>query len=128
MTINSPQPKELQKIAVFGLGNAGKTSLVKVLLHEFESFGTLLPTKGVDRTQIPFFGREIYIWDFGGQEQYQEQYLNRAFAYFENIKYLFYVVDVQDIEKMQENIQYFEEILRKHDRIQSGRQIIPVFP
>lgn len=54
MVVN-PKPRELpSKIALFGLGNAGKTSIVKTLLSEFNAFSSLLPTTGVDRTSIDF--------------------------------------------------------------------------
>ena len=101
-----------QKIGLLGLANAGKTSVLKTILHEFEAFATLLPTTGVDRTDIDFFGRKVLIWDFGGQEIYRNAYLARPAMYFQGIKYLYYVIDAQDVEKLQESINYFDQILK----------------
>ncbi len=103
--------ENFQKIAILGLGNAGKTSIVKTILYEFRAFTTLLPTTGVDRTDIDFFGHKLVIWDFGGQEQYREIYLTRPIMYFQGIKYLYYVVDAQDPSQLQKSIEYFQKIL-----------------
>ena len=101
-----------QKIALLGLANAGKTSVLKTILHEFEAFATLLPTTGLDRTDIDFFGRKVLIWDFGGQEIYRNAYLARPAMFFQGIRYLYFVIDAQDEEKLQESINYFDQILK----------------
>ncbi|MHA1887101.1 MAG: ADP-ribosylation factor-like protein [Promethearchaeota archaeon] len=112
MVIN-PKPRELpSKIALFGLGNAGKTSIVKTLLSEFDAFTSILPTTGVDRTSIDFFGRELLIWDFGGQVTYRNSYLANPMMYFQGIRYLYYVVDAQDSDRIDESIEYFVQIFQ----------------
>jgi Ras-related GTP-binding protein A/B len=115
MTAKTPpityKGKELQKIAIFGLGNAGKTSLIKMILHEFEAFASLRPTTGVDRKSMPFFGRELSIWDFGGQQIYQDDYLNNPMRYFQGMKYLYYVVDMQDTARLEQSIDYFKKVM-----------------
>ena len=109
--INPPRPRELpSKIALFGLGNAGKTSIVKTLLYEFEAFSSILPTTGVDRTSIDFLGRELLIWDFGGQSMYRNSYLQNPLMHFQGIKYLYYIIDTQDIDKVDESVEYFTQI------------------
>ncbi|MHA1518681.1 MAG: ADP-ribosylation factor-like protein [Promethearchaeota archaeon] len=109
--IPAPLPREFPaKIALFGLGNAGKTSIVKTLLYEFEAFSSILPTTGVDRTSIDFLGRELLIWDFGGQSTYRNDYLKNPLMYFQGIRYLYYIVDAQDLERVDESIEYFSQI------------------
>ena len=99
--------EDTRKLAILGLGNAGKTSIIKTILYEFRAFAHLLPTTGVDRTNIEFFGHELVIWDFGGQDQYREIYLTRPIMYFQGIRYLYYVVDAQEPESLQKSIDYF---------------------
>ncbi|MHA1674914.1 MAG: ADP-ribosylation factor-like protein [Promethearchaeota archaeon] len=98
------------KIALFGLGNAGKSSIVKTLLYEFEAFSSILPTTGVDRTSIDFLGRNLLIWDFGGQSTYRNSYLTNPLMYFQSIRYLYYIIDAQDIDKVDESVEYFTKI------------------
>lgn len=93
-----------------GMGNAGKSSILKTILNEFDSFASLLPTTGVERTRMEFFGRELSIWDFGGQIDYRKMYLSRPIMYFQGIKYLYYVIDAQDDAKIPESIEYFLKV------------------
>ncbi|UYP43769.1 hypothetical protein NEF87_000054 [Candidatus Lokiarchaeum ossiferum] len=97
----------VQKIAILGLANAGKTSLVKTILYEFEALMVLAPTKGVDRSDISFLGRQLVIWDFGGQERYRNNYLRQPQKYFRGIKYLYYIIDVQESAKIRQSMAYF---------------------
>lgn len=97
----------VQKIAILGLANAGKTSLVKTILYEFEALMVLAPTKGVDRSEISFLGRELVIWDFGGQERYRNNYLRQPNKYFRGIKYLYYIIDIQESARIRQSMAYF---------------------
>ena len=63
--------EKTQKIALLGLAAAGKTSIVKTILSEFNLLLTLVPTKGVERSSFKFLGRDILIWDFGGQQVFR---------------------------------------------------------
>lgn len=110
MNPNQLTRRQPQKLILMGLGNAGKTSILKTILNEFDSFASLLPTTGVERTRMDFFGRELSIWDFGGQIDYQKMYLSRPVMYFQGIKYLYYVIDAQDDEKVPESIEYFLKV------------------
>ena len=101
----------VQKIAILGLANAGKTSLVKTILYEFEALMALAPTKGIERSDITFLGRELLIWDFGGQERYQNNYFRDPKKYFGGIKYLYYVVDIQESGKIRQSMAYFLKCL-----------------
>ena len=107
----NPQ-KNPQKIALFGLNYAGKTSIIKTVLYEFEAFAHILPTTGVDRTEMDFFGKSLLIWDFGGQSVYREDYIKQPIRFFQRIKYFYYVVDVQDIDRIKESAEYFLKLIK----------------
>ena len=107
------EEKNIQKIAVLGLGNAGKTSIVKTVLYQFEALMTLAPTKSVERTSIEFLGRELLIWDFGGQERYRQNYLLNPAKYFQGIRFIYYIVDSQDPKNLRESIAYFISTFEK---------------
>ena len=104
--------KNPQKIALFGLNYAGKTSILKTILYEFEAFAHILPTTGVDRTEMEFFGKSLLIWDFGGQSIYREDYLKQPMRFFQRIKFFYYVVDVQDIERIKESAEYYLKLIK----------------
>lgn len=112
MKANPLQRDYPSKIALFGLGNAGKTSIIKTLLYEFDAFSSLLPTTGVDRTNIDFLGRELLIWDFGGQSMYRNTYLQKPMMYFQGIRYLYYVIDSQDLKLLDQSVEYFIQIFK----------------
>lgn len=97
----------MQKIALLGLSNAGKTSILKTILYQFEDLEGLMPTKSVKRSQIDFLGREIIVWDFGAQERFLKNYFRSPEKYFQSIEYLYYVVDSQDEDRLIESMSYF---------------------
>ena len=101
------------KIGVFGLSNAGKTSLIKALSKEFNIISSLKPTRGRERTTFELMGKEIYFWDFGGQERYRAKYLNNPVHFFDSFSYVFYVVDIQDADTLDMNILYFKMITKE---------------
>jgi GTPase SAR1 family protein len=104
--------KNPQKIALFGLNYAGKTSILKSILYEFEAFAHILPTTGVDRTEMNFFGKSLLIWDFGGQSIYRDDYIKQPIRFFQRIKYFYYVVDVQDTDRIKESAEYFLKLIK----------------
>lgn len=99
------------KIAILGLANAGKTSFVKSLAKEFDVLFKLAPTKGVDRQPLEFMGKNLMIWDFGGQVSYREKYLKNPEMYFYEIAVVYYFVDVQDAGSTKAAIEYFLEVM-----------------
>ena len=104
--------KNPQKIALFGLNYAGKTSIIKTVLYEFEAFAHILPTTGVDRTEMDFFGKSLLIWDFGGQSVYRDDYIKQPIRFFQRIKYFYYVVDVLDTDRIKESAEYFLKLIK----------------
>lgn len=102
-----------QKVLVCGLDAAGKTSLLS-------KFGGRLgisdmiathPTKGVVRMKFGTSNLNLYIWDLGGQEEYRERYLSNPEQYFVQLDLLMFVIDVQDPDRFDESLQYFDKII-----------------
>ena len=102
------QPLNSEKIAILGIDNAGKTSIIKTLAQEFYQIEGLLPTQNVERSIFDFLGKELIFWDFGGQTLYREKYLENPERHFDDISKCFYVLDVQDANSIEDSIKYFE--------------------
>ncbi|MHA1675353.1 MAG: ADP-ribosylation factor-like protein [Promethearchaeota archaeon] len=100
----------VEKIPIVGLANSGKTSLIRTFQREFKAIAKLKPTKGIERTKITFLDQEIVIWDFGGQEKYRGKYMNKAEVYFTDLEQLFFVIDIQDQNQLNDVINYFQLI------------------
>lgn len=115
------------KLAILGLANAGKTSILKTILYEFKAFANLLPTTMVERTEFEFFGKSLIVWDFGGQADYREIYLTRPVMYFQGIKFLYYVLDAQDPDQLGKSIEYFKEILQKANEFSDNIRVFLFF-
>jgi len=47
------------------------------------------------------------LWDFGGQIDHREEYLKEPEKYFFGINLVIYVIDIQDTERYDESIEYF---------------------
>jgi len=104
---------EAQKVLVAGLDNAGKTATLS-------KFGGRLgisdmisthPTKGVVRMKFGNKKLSLFIWDLGGQKEYRERYLDNPEHYFIELDLLIYVIDVQDPDRFEESLEYFEKII-----------------
>ncbi len=105
--------KSKQKIIVLGLNNAGKTSMLESLKGKtkFGDITNLPPTKGVDIQKVEVENFNLMIWDFGGQEFHRQDYLKKPEEYFLQIDLIIYVIDIQDSERYDESLEYFEKIL-----------------
>jgi small GTP-binding protein len=105
--------KTESKIAVLGLNNAGKTSILENLSGKVKigEIVDLEPTIGVDVRKIESENFDLVIWDFGGQTEHRYDYLQSPEEYFLQIDLLIFVVDMQDTERFDESIDYFKQIL-----------------
>jgi len=105
--------KTHKKILMIGLDNGGKTSILAVLQDKFSIIKSLLPTRGVKRERLDFFGFPILSWDLGGQVQYREKlYFNRPELFFTEADLLLYVIDTQDNDRFAEAANYFRQVLK----------------
>ena len=106
------QLRRHKKLLMIGLDAAGKTSILAVVQDKFSIIKSLLPTRGVKREKLDFFGYPIVSWDLGGQIQYSEKlYFNRPELFFTEADILLYVIDSQDLERLAESANYFREVL-----------------
>lgn len=115
------------KLAILGLQAAGKTSIIKVLTQEFDMLTSLRPTQSVERTFIEILGKELVLWDFGGQEIYRNKYLSAPERYFDQISFVYYVVDIQDAKILDDSIKYFNAIFDNIKIYSPNAKIIILF-
>ncbi|MFX0059084.1 MAG: ADP-ribosylation factor-like protein [Candidatus Hodarchaeota archaeon] len=102
-----------QKIIVVGLSNAGKTTILRKFGGQIgiKDLAKLNPTKGIERQEIVTSDLALAIWDFGGQEEYRNKYLQNPDKYFVKVDLVIYVIDVQDPKSYEESISYFNQII-----------------
>ncbi len=105
------------KILFAGLGNAGKTSILRVLDDNLEVIPKLAPTPGIEYNHYQFMGFDVSIWDAGGQSCYRSFYIRDYKKYFEATDLLFYVIDVQDKAQFQDSIGYLKDILGVFEKL-----------
>jgi GTPase SAR1 family protein len=120
----------VKKLAFLGLDNAGKTSIITGITQKFgfeEEVMQLLPTRRIDRETFRFLGLEFVRMDFGGQEQYREQYLKNPGKYLAGTDLIFYVIDVQDPDRHIESIDYLDEVLLFFKEIKQSPPIAVLF-
>ena len=101
-----------KKIGVLGPPNAGKTSILSILKQEYEGIKDIKPTKGVERSFFQLMSDDLVVWDYGGQEIYQERYLRSAEKYLNDLDFVYYVVDVQ-ANTHEKNIAYLQKLYEK---------------
>lgn len=101
------------KILVLGLDNAGKTAILNVLGGKmgYKELKNLTPTKRIERSEIKAKDLSLFLWDFGGQSDYREEYLKRPEKYFVQTDLVLYVIDMQDPDRYNESFEYFHRIL-----------------
>ncbi|MFW9998652.1 MAG: ADP-ribosylation factor-like protein [Candidatus Hodarchaeota archaeon] len=121
------QLKRHKKILLTGLDNGGKTSILAVVQDKFSIIKSLLPTRGVKREKLDFFGYPIISWDLGGQVQYREKlYFNRPELFFTEADIILYVVDSQDPDRIPEAANYFREVLKVLTELKEKPEILIV--
>ncbi|TFG15815.1 MAG: hypothetical protein EU535_01045 [Promethearchaeota archaeon] len=112
------QLKAQKKLLMIGLDNGGKTSILAVLEDKFSIIKDLMPTRGVQREKLDFFGYPIISWDLGGQVQYREKmYFTKPEIYFGEVDLILYVIDAQDPERFTESSGYFKQVLKTLDEL-----------
>jgi small GTP-binding protein len=105
--------REDQKIAVMGLDNAGKTSMLESLSGK-TNLGEIVdldPTHGVDIRKIESETFNLVVWDFGGQIDHRNDYFQSPEEYFLQIDLLIFVLDMQDQARYDEAYAYFSRII-----------------
>ncbi|MHA1489145.1 MAG: ADP-ribosylation factor-like protein [Promethearchaeota archaeon] len=110
--------KKEKKLLMIGLDNGGKTSILAIIQERFSIIKDLLPTRGVQREKLDFFGFPIISWDLGGQVVYREKlYFDRPEMFFSEADLILYVVDSQDPDRFAETVNYFRQVLKSMEDI-----------
>ena len=116
-----------KKVALLGLDNAGKTSILTAMRKKFdvpEAVKGLKPTKKIERSSVTFMDHMIYLHDFGGQKHYMDEYLKHKIRYLSGIDLLIYVIDIQDSLRFDNAIAYLDEILEFFDENKINAPIV----
>ncbi len=98
----------MNKIPIVGIDNAGKTSIIHAFQRQFKILSQIRPTKRIKRTKLTLLGKDIYIWDFGGQQKYRLKYMNMPESNFADIDSCFFIIDIQDQDRFPEMLSYFQ--------------------
>lgn len=100
------------KISLVGLGGSGKTSLYSVAFAEKSPQETkaLSPTILYETRRHPFLGLQVGIFDFGGQEQYRKEYMEKP-DIFKGTDILIPIVDLHDPKNFEQAKEYFKGLL-----------------
>ena len=103
------------KISLTGLGGCGKTSLYSVAFAEKtpEDTKRLSPTILYETRRHPFLGLQVGIFDFGGQEQYRKEYMEKP-EVFRGTDILICIVDLHDPNSFDQAKEYFDGLLDIH--------------
>ncbi|GAB4328632.1 MAG: hypothetical protein Kow0069_35900 [Promethearchaeota archaeon] len=121
-------PAQQKKVLLVGLDNAGKTSLLAALQDKYSGIRNLLPTRGLSREVLDFFGFPIVSWDLGGQLVYREKlYFAKPELFFADADLVMFVVDVQDFERYDEALEYFRQILAALEELRESPKLMVVF-
>ncbi len=105
--------KQKIKILILGLKSSGKTSIVISLQKKINllNFINLKPTRGINKIEFEEGNSKFYIWDFGGQESYRKEYIERMDRYFNETKKFIYVIDIQEQELYDSSLGFLEDII-----------------
>jgi GTPase SAR1 family protein len=100
------------KISLVGLSGCGKTSLYSVAFASKtpEDTKSLSPTILYETRRHPFLGLQVGIFDFGGQEQYRKEYLEKP-EVFRGTDILIPIVDLHDPASFEKARDYFDQLL-----------------
>ncbi len=115
------------KIVFTGLDGAGKTSIILALRREFSQIALIEPTRGAQRSNFKFLGRDITEWDLGGQKRYLISYLNNPNKYFDKTEVAIYVIDILDGPRIKESLSYLYDVVDKFKELKIEPQIVILF-
>ena len=105
--------KNIKKLILVGLDNAGKTSILLSLkgIKNLRKFASVNPTRGSDTATFIAFDACYNIIDLGGQEAYRNTHLKNFKQHLTGTNKIIYVIDVQDEERYDMAIEYLKSII-----------------
>ncbi|MHA1341954.1 MAG: ADP-ribosylation factor-like protein [Promethearchaeota archaeon] len=112
----------MEKALFVGLDNSGKTSSIYILERKFSLLSNIRPTIRYNRTSLNILGMELILFDLGGQQKYRKEYFKTPL--FSGTEVLYFIIDVQDKDRYDVALSYFEEILQKFKELKEFPQII----
>ncbi len=114
-----------KKIMLMGLDNSGKSSILLSFRDDTNllSFLSLKPTRGVDKKIFNIPQSNMIVWEFGGQDQYRQEYLAHFDRYFDEVDNIIYIIDIQDIDRHELSLHYFKEII---DLLKQNNMIVDI--
>lgn len=116
-----------KKIIFTGLDNSGKTSILATLEAEKFIKANLKPTTFVERKEFHFLDYLISTHDLGGQKKYLIKYLKQPDKYFSGTDVCIYVIDIQDIGRFKETLDYAKDLLIEFDALNIKPKIYVFF-
>jgi len=105
--------KPQMKVVIAGLDFAGKTTLIKRLIHNrnYYDLVNLEPTKGANVEEFQSDKLNLVLWDLGGQKAHIDEYLQDPERYFIKVDLLIFVIDSQDDVRYDDAIKYLKDLL-----------------
>lgn len=77
------------QLVIIGFHNAGKTTIIRRLIHGESADTSTVPTIGLDTQEFSMKNVKLKVWDLSGQQQMQ----NTWKYYYEQVNGLVFVVD-----------------------------------
>jgi len=109
--------KKQRNICILGLDDSGKSSLLNDIRRKFQkSFvndSEILPTVGLNYSQIQLDGFDLTFWDLGGMKRFREIWE----SYYQDIDVLLWVVDSSNPDRFKESIEEFKKITENENLI-----------
>lgn len=94
---------------MLGLDSAGKTTILYKL--KLGDHVTTIPTIGFNVEKIEYKGFNMNVWDVGGQDRIRALWRH----YYHNTQGLIYVVDSNDIERIDESRDELHKLLQEDE-------------
>ncbi len=106
------------KIVLIGLDNGGKTSILTSLRgnKNIAAFSAIQPTRGEDSKPFKALDTNYVIFDLGGQRAFRDGYFSDFEKYLIGTKKIFFVIDVQDVNRYKEALDYLERVVKLMNR------------
>ncbi|MHA1785420.1 MAG: ADP-ribosylation factor-like protein [Candidatus Helarchaeota archaeon] len=100
------------KISLVGLSGCGKTSIYATTFasKKPEETKQFAPTVMYEIRNHPYLGVNVSFFDFGGQEDYRNSYLEKP-EVFKETNVLIPIIDLHDPDKMEDAEKYFKKIV-----------------
>jgi GTPase SAR1 family protein len=110
---NNEPSEDSIKILLIGLDNSGKTSIATCLkgIKKLSAFNSINPTRGRRIENFEALNSKYAIWDLGGQKSFRDEYFNDFRNYVIGAHKIIYVIDIQDVHRYDEAIEYLESVI-----------------